>query len=179
VWDCAGAHPPSVPRPTHATPPFIITNLGQKAARPEFAELFAGNRVPPGAAPAAHCYAGHQFGAFAGQLGDGAAISLGQVRGAGGALQELQLKGAGKTPYSRAGDGRKVLRSSVRESLASEAMAHLVRGRGGLFVIAVFRGFGFVFFCFAFEREWPARPPYAHPQKNEKRACRRRARRRS
>ena len=84
----------------------------------ELAAVFAGNRVLHGCEPAAHCYAGFQFGHFAGQLGDGRALYLGQVRGG----CELQLKGAGLTPYSRSADGRAVLRSSVREFLASEAM---------------------------------------------------------
>lgn len=82
------------------------------------AEVFGGNRVLPGFDTAAHCYAGFQFGHFAGQLGDGRALYLAQVRGA----CELQLKGAGMTPYSRQADGRAVLRSSIREFLASEAM---------------------------------------------------------
>ena len=69
---------------------------------------------------------GHQFGHFSGQLGDGAATYLGEVLNDRGERWELQLKGAGKTPYSRAGDGRKVLRSSLREYLCSEAMYHLV-----------------------------------------------------
>ena len=84
-----------------------------------------GNKLPEGAAPLAHCYCGYQFGNFAGQLGDGAAISLGEVVNGAGERWELQLKGAGPTPYSRSADGRKVLRSSVREFLCSEAMHHL------------------------------------------------------
>ena len=71
-----------------------------------------------------HCYAGHQFGHWAGQLGDGRAIALGEIEHAG-QYWEFQLKGAGITPYSRMGDGRAVLRSSVREYLCSEAMHHL------------------------------------------------------
>lgn len=89
-------------------------------------EYFAGNRLLPGSDPAAHNYCGHQFGHFAGQLGDGAAITLGEVVNVDGQRWEVQLKGAGLTPYSRAADGRKVLRSSIREFLASEAMHHLV-----------------------------------------------------
>jgi serine/tyrosine/threonine adenylyltransferase len=92
---------------------------------PGFAEVFAGNRLLPGMAAYAACYGGHQFGAWAGQLGDGRAISLGEVIGPDGARLELQLKGAGPTPYSRSADGRAVLRSSVREFLCSEAMHHL------------------------------------------------------
>ncbi|CAM9848078.1 unnamed protein product, partial [Phaeothamnion confervicola] len=73
----------------------------------------------------AHCYCGHQFGSFAGQLGDGAAIYLGEVVNRAGERWELQLKGAGLTPFSRTADGRKVLRSSLREFLCSEAMHYL------------------------------------------------------
>jgi uncharacterized protein YdiU (UPF0061 family) len=94
-------------------------------ARDDFANVFGGNRVPPGADPFAMCYGGHQFGNWAGQLGDGRAIALGEVIDASGQHQMLQLKGAGPTPYSRTADGRAVLRSSVREFLCSEAMHHL------------------------------------------------------
>jgi uncharacterized protein YdiU (UPF0061 family) len=91
----------------------------------DFAAVFAGNRVAAGMAPYAACYGGHQFGNWAGQLGDGRAISLGEVIGPAGGRWELQLKGAGPTPYSRTADGRAVMRSSVREFLCSEAMHHL------------------------------------------------------
>ncbi|GGC00772.1 UPF0061 protein [Oxalicibacterium flavum] len=88
--------------------------------------LFTGNQVPEQIEPLAAVYSGHQFGVWAGQLGDGRAILLGDVPAAnGGARLELQLKGAGLTPYSRMGDGRAVLRSSIREFLCSEAMAAL------------------------------------------------------
>ncbi len=86
--------------------------------------LLAGNHLPEGARPYAACYGGHQFGRWAGQLGDGRAIVLGEVEGPAGRY-EVQLKGAGPTPYSRTADGRAVLRSSVREFLCSEAMHHL------------------------------------------------------
>ena len=89
------------------------------------AKFLGGNQLPEGSVPMAHCYCGYQFGNFAGQLGDGAAISLGEVVNRAGERWELQLKGAGPTPYSRSADGRKVLRSSVREFLCSEAMHHL------------------------------------------------------
>ncbi|MCC5886981.1 MAG: YdiU family protein [Gammaproteobacteria bacterium] len=89
------------------------------------AEVLAGNRLLPGMAPFAACYGGHQFGNWAGQLGDGRAITLGESLGPDGVRYELQLKGAGLTPYSRSADGRAVLRSSVREFLCSEAMHHL------------------------------------------------------
>jgi serine/tyrosine/threonine adenylyltransferase len=94
-------------------------------ASDQFAEVFAGNQLLPGMNPYAACYGGHQFGSWAGQLGDGRAICLGEVRGRDGARHELQLKGAGPTPYSRTADGRAVLRSSLREFLCSEAMHHL------------------------------------------------------
>lgn len=91
----------------------------------EFAEVMAGNRVLEGMEPYAMCYGGHQFGNWAGQLGDGRAINLGEVVNDAGERWTLQLKGAGPTPYSRSADGRAVLRSSVREFLCSEAMFHL------------------------------------------------------
>ena len=91
----------------------------------EFTQIFAGNALMQGMTPFAACYGGHQFGNWAGQLGDGRAISLGEVVNAAGERWELQLKGAGRTPYSRHADGRAVLRSSIREFLCSEAMHHL------------------------------------------------------
>ncbi|KAI0238705.1 Protein adenylyltransferase SelO, mitochondrial [Lamellibrachia satsuma] len=103
----------------------LLDLLEEETRRPEFVQYFSGNRVLPGAEPAAHCYCGHQFGTFAGQLGDGAAVYLGQVENKKGECWEIQLKGSGKTPYSRTADGRKVLRSSIREYLCSEAMFHL------------------------------------------------------
>jgi uncharacterized protein YdiU (UPF0061 family) len=97
-------------------------------ATDDFVQVFSGNRIPATALPLAAVYSGHQFGVWAGQLGDGRAILLGEVPAPGtghpGTL-ELQLKGAGATPYSRMGDGRAVLRSSIREFLCSEAMAAL------------------------------------------------------
>ncbi|WP_242107931.1 protein adenylyltransferase SelO [Luteimonas aquatica] len=94
-------------------------------ASPDFAAVFGGNALQPGMQPYAANYGGHQFGHWAGQLGDGRAISLGEAVAADGARWELQLKGAGPTPYSRSADGRAVLRSSIREFLCSEAMHHL------------------------------------------------------
>lgn len=93
-----------------------------EARRPEFAEFFAGNRPLPGSEPVAMRYAGHQFGVFVPQLGDGRAILLGEVRNRRGEKWDLHLKGAGPTAFSRRGDGRAVLRSSIREYLCSEAM---------------------------------------------------------
>jgi serine/tyrosine/threonine adenylyltransferase len=94
-------------------------------ATPELVDVLAGNRVVPGMVPYAACYGGHQFGTWAGQLGDGRAITLGEVVTSRGETWELQLKGAGPTPYSRRADGRAVLRSSLRELVCSEAMHHL------------------------------------------------------
>ena len=87
----------------------------------EALDLFTGNALPANSTTYASVYSGHQFGQWAGQLGDGRALNLGAIQTPHG-LQELQLKGAGPTPYSRRGDGRAVLRSSIREFLASEAM---------------------------------------------------------
>ena len=84
-------------------------------------EVFSGNATWPGMQPLASVYSGHQFGVWAGQLGDGRALWLGEMDTPAGPM-ELQLKGAGRTPYSRMGDGRAVLRSSIREFLCSEAM---------------------------------------------------------
>lgn len=94
-------------------------------ADPATAAVLAGNALWPGMAPYAANYGGHQFGNWAGQLGDGRAIVLGELQRDDGARFELQLKGAGPTAYSRAGDGRAVLRSSIREFVCSEAMFHL------------------------------------------------------
>jgi len=90
-----------------------------------FEHVFAGNAVLDGMQPHAQCYGGHQFGNWAGQLGDGRAINLGEVVNQQGQHYSLQLKGSGATPYSRSGDGLAVLRSSLREFLCSEAMFHL------------------------------------------------------
>jgi serine/tyrosine/threonine adenylyltransferase len=97
----------------------------QEVLAPQFAEVFAGNALYPGMRTYAANYGGHQFGHWAGQLGDGRAIALGEALGVDGRRWELQLKGAGCTPYSRGADGRAVLRSSIREFLCSEAMHHL------------------------------------------------------
>lgn len=97
----------------------------EQLERNDAAEYFSGNKQIPGTDPAAHCYCGHQFGAFSGQLGDGATMYLGEVVNKNGERWEIQFKGAGLTPYSRTADGRKVLRSSLREFLCSEAMYHL------------------------------------------------------
>lgn len=88
-------------------------------------KILGGNLVTDSMSPYAACYAGHQFGNWAGQLGDGRAITLGELETATGKVWELQLKGPGQTPYSRRADGRAVLRSSLREYLMSEAMYYL------------------------------------------------------
>ena len=102
----------------------LARELGLEDEWLESAEVLAalsGNQMLPGTQPLASVYSGHQFGVWAGQLGDGRAILLGELQTRQGP-QEFQLKGAGKTPYSRMGDGRAVLRSSIREFLCSEAM---------------------------------------------------------
>lgn len=106
----------------------VSTDLGfneQFCASAQFAALMSGNQIFPGSEPFAMRYGGHQFGQWAGQLGDGRAINLGELESSDGSTLNLQLKGAGPTPYSRGADGRAVLRSSVREYLCSEAMYHL------------------------------------------------------
>ena len=125
----------SAAAPTPVADPALVAHAHEVAAlvgiaeqdvhSPTFARLFGGNELLPGMAPYAACYGGHQFGNWAGQLGDGRAMSLGEVVNAAGERWELQLKGAGPTPYSRTADGRAVLRSSIREFLCSEAMHHL------------------------------------------------------
>lgn len=104
----------------------LAQKLGiQKPKAQTEVDILAGNHVTPSMLPYAACYAGHQFGNWAGQLGDGRAITLGEWVTQEGNSWELQLKGAGPTPYSRRADGRAVLRSSVREYLMSEAMHYL------------------------------------------------------
>ncbi|HMM67857.1 MAG TPA: YdiU family protein [Dokdonella sp.] len=121
--------------PTAVSAPRLIAHSGEMARlldltedqvnSPLFTDVFAGNAVYDGMQPFASNYGGHQFGNWAGQLGDGRAITLGEVINTAGQRWELQLKGAGPTPYSRRADGRAVLRSSIREFLCSEAMHHL------------------------------------------------------
>jgi uncharacterized protein YdiU (UPF0061 family) len=124
----------------------LIDIPASETVRPDFAEYFSGNIKIPGSTTAAHCYCGHQFGSFAGQvwqhviprrheivlasyynvqLGDGATMYIGEIINSSGERIEIQFKGAGKTPYSRTADGRKVLRSSIREFLCSELMHSL------------------------------------------------------
>jgi len=94
----------------------------ERLAQPDAIAVLAGNRLPAGGEPVATVYSGHQFGVYVPRLGDGRALLLGEVVAPDGTRWELQLKGSGQTPYSRMGDGRAVLRSSIREFLASEAM---------------------------------------------------------
>ena len=120
--------------PTTVAAPYLIHSSAQVAqllglseadrGSEDFLQVFAGNKLLPGMDAHATCYGGHQFGNWAGQLGDGRAINLGEVETATGHLM-LQLKGAGETPYSRTADGLAVLRSSLREYVCSEAMFHL------------------------------------------------------
>ncbi len=93
-----------------------------EAKRAEFAGYFGGSLLPPGSDPIAMLYSGHQFGVYVPQLGDGRAILLGEVRNHAGEKWDLHLKGAGKTAFARDGDGRAVLRSTIREYLCSEAI---------------------------------------------------------
>lgn len=106
----------------------VASDIGLNTAQinsAEFLALFSGNKVLTNMQPFAMCYGGHQFGHWAGQLGDGRAINLAEVRTPNQGHKTLQLKGAGPTPYSRTADGFAVLRSSIREFLCSEAMFHL------------------------------------------------------
>ena len=122
-------------QPTPVAAPRLLAHSSEVAAlvgfsesfvaSEQFAQVFGGNALLEGMQPFAANYGGHQFGNWAGQLGDGRAITLGETVNADGQRWELQLKGAGPTPYSRSADGRAVLRSSIREFLCSEAMHHL------------------------------------------------------
>lgn len=119
-------------RPTPIPDPYLVSFNPEaaklidldpaEALRPDFPAFFGGHKLPPGAEPLAMLYAGHQFGHYVPQLGDGRAILLGEVVNSRGERWDLHLKGAGETPFSRSGDGRAVLRSTIREYLGSEAM---------------------------------------------------------
>ncbi len=119
-------------QPTALADPYTVSINPQAAAlidldpaefdHPELAHYLSGAKPLPGSDPLAMLYSGHQFGHYVPQLGDGRAILLGQVRNRKGESWDLQLKGAGITPFSRAGDGRAVLRSTIREYLCAEAM---------------------------------------------------------
>lgn len=118
---------PSNPKLIHvATSCAELLNFDHKFLQSkEFVNYFSGKETIPYSKPYAMAYAGHQFGNWAGQLGDGRAITLGEIQTIDNKTYSLQLKGAGKTPYSRNADGLAVLRSSIREHLCSEAMYHL------------------------------------------------------
>ena len=106
----------------------LAVHLGldpDRLGSPEGTEILAGKRIPDGADPIAMAYAGHQFGHFVPQLGDGRAILLGEVIDADGVRRDIQLKGSGPTPFSRRGDGRAALGPVLREYIVSEAMAAL------------------------------------------------------
>ncbi|HXC51303.1 MAG TPA: YdiU family protein [Candidatus Limnocylindrales bacterium] len=126
-WSPAEPTPVAAPRLlAHAAEVAALLDLDEEAVHSEaFANVFGGNTLAEGMTAYAACYGGHQFGSWAGQLGDGRAIALGEYVNSRGQRWELQLKGAGPTPYSRTADGRAVLRSSIREFLCSEAMHHL------------------------------------------------------
>ena len=126
----AKLHPTPFSEPPHlisfnAAAAELIDLDPDEAKRPEFAAVFGGSMLIPGMEPLAMLYSGHQFGVYVPQLGDGRAILLGEARNGRGEKWDLQLKGAGLTPFSRDGDGRAVLRSSIREYLCSEAMQGL------------------------------------------------------
>jgi uncharacterized protein YdiU (UPF0061 family) len=117
----------SPPYLIHANPAAVeLIDLDPaQVVRPEFAVLFGGSMVAPGMEPLAMLYSGHQFGVYVPQLGDGRAILLGEVKNDQGDRWDLHLKGAGLTPFSRDGDGRAVLRSTIREYLCCAAMQGL------------------------------------------------------
>lgn len=116
---------PGNPSLVHVSPEMIETlGLNEFQKNPDFLKVVSGAKVLPNTNPYAMCYGGHQFGNWAGQLGDGRAINLTEIEH-DGKRWALQLKGAGETPYSRTADGLAVLRSSIREYLCSEAMFHL------------------------------------------------------
>ena len=103
----------------------LANELGLKLSEEEALQYFSGNKIIPGSEIISTVYAGHQFGSYIAQLGDGRAHLLGEIQTPSGESFEIQLKGSGKTPYSRFGDGKAVLRSSIREYLASEALHYL------------------------------------------------------
>ena len=118
--------PVAAPRLIRVNAPLALElGLEREALATEGAHIFSGNQIPDGAEPIATAYAGHQFGGFVPQLGDGRAILLGEVIDRGGVRRDIQLKGAGRTPFSRGGDGRAALGPVLREYVVSEAMAAL------------------------------------------------------
>ena len=126
VFSYVNPTPPSAPKLLHASEEVaeLVGITADEVHSEDFLNVFSGKEILPDTRPYAMCYAGHQFGNWAGQLGDGRAINLTEVENKG-QFFTLQLKGAGKTPYSRTADGLAVLRSSVREYLCAEAMYYL------------------------------------------------------
>ena len=120
-WQAAQVARPALVKLNHA----LAEELGLDADAfdsEEGTKIFAGNAIPDGAVPLAQAYAGHQFGGFSPQLGDGRALLLGEVIDRNGRRRDIQLKGAGPTPFSRGGDGRAALGPVLREYLIGEAM---------------------------------------------------------
>ena len=117
---------PSAPKKIHIADEVahLLGFTAEETQSESFLNVFSGKEVYPNTQPFAMCYGGHQFGVWAGQLGDGRAINLFEIENNNN-IYTLQLKGAGKTPYSRTADGLAVLRSSVREYLCAEAMHYL------------------------------------------------------
>jgi len=124
VWSKTEPTPARAPKLISYIPE-LIEALGIDASDPQAAQVFTGSSVTDTCMPYSMRYGGHQFGNWAGQLGDGRAISLGEIKDKSGQHWTLQLKGAGPTPYSRQGDGFAVLRSSIREYMCAEAIHHL------------------------------------------------------
>ena len=132
VRDLPGTYLSAAPAPAPA-PRLLAFNarlaeglgLDVAAVRAEAAEMFSGNRLPEGAEPVAQAYAGHQFGGFSPQLGDGRALLLGEVLDPAGRRWDIQLKGSGRTPFSRGGDGKAAVGPMLREYVMGEAMAAL------------------------------------------------------
>jgi len=124
VWSLTNPTPSSSPT-LKSYVPEMAEALGVDVDNPDTAKLFTGSLVNAAQTPYSMRYGGHQFGNWAGQLGDGRAISIGEVMDKQGQQWTLQLKGAGPTPYSRQGDGFAVLRSSIREYMCAEAVHHL------------------------------------------------------
>jgi len=124
VWSLTKPTPASSPT-LKSYVPEMAEALGVDVDNPDTAKLFTGSLVNAAQTPYSMRYGGHQFGNWAGQLGDGRAISIGEVTDNQGQQWTLQLKGAGPTPYSRQGDGFAVLRSSIREYMCAEAVHHL------------------------------------------------------
>jgi uncharacterized protein YdiU (UPF0061 family) len=120
-WNAAQVARPKLVKLNHELAEELGLDAGALDSE-EGARIFAGNEIPAGAVPLAQAYAGHQFGGFAPQLGDGRALLLGEVIDRNGHRRDIQLKGSGRTPFSRAGDGRAALGPVLREYLIGEAM---------------------------------------------------------